>query len=447
MREDFIQVSGTGFVLHGQPVRLRGYTFGSVMNLEHFMIGMPGTNQMIREAFAEVYGRKRADAFFRELCRCMVGDEDVRFLASLGINTIRIPLGYHWFMDDQQPDIWLQEGFDELEREIALCRAHGLRVILDLHSAPGGQNNDWHADNRTGQSLFWQYACFRRQTCRLWGEIARRYADDPWVVGYDVLNEPTYGLQPELFLGFYRDVTQAIRESDRHHIIFLEGDDFGRSFSAFPGEPEDPQTAFAMHFYPFVLEEDVLSPEMPAARRWEIFEQIFDRQLQGMQRLRRPVWCGESGYNIIDRQEDFYAELLLKNISLCETHGLSWSLWTYKDARRMGIVIPQRDSPWMRLRAKLESRWTHEWEQMTSTRLTRELWAQYRLPVRDTLAYDLEFRMRSILHRLEVEELLKPALRAIPWEEIRSYPASFAFSECEQRTALVDRLKAYLAGL
>ena len=100
----------------------------------------------------------------------------------------------------------------------------------------------------------------------------------------------------------------------------------------------------------------------------------------------------------------------------------------------------------MRLRARLETRWTHEWEQATSTRLTRELWAQYRLPVRDALAYDLEFRMRSILHQLEVEELLKPALRAIPWEEIRSYPASFAFSECEQRTAVVDGLKAFLAG-
>lgn len=445
MRDDFVQIEGKHFCLHHTPIRLRGYTLGSWMNLEHFMMGMPGTNSMIHEAFAQVYGRERAELFFERLLESMVGPADIAFLRGLGTNTLRIPLGYHWFLDDLHPDTFVEKGFQQLERVVELCRRNGLRVILDLHSAPGGQNNDWHSDNRTGQSLFWQYDCFQEQTCRLWREIARRYANDPWVIGYDVLNEPTYGLDREAINGFYARVTAAIREVDPYHILFLEGEDFGRSFELLDA-PRDEQTTFAVHFYPFVLEEDVLDPAMPDERRWAIFEQIFYRQLQALEHFDRPLWCGESGYNLLEGQEDFYRKLLLKNISLCEQNGLSWSIWTYKDARRMGIVVPGKDSPWMRFRARVEQKWTHEWEQETSMRLTRSLWELYQLPVCDRLAYDLDFRVRSILHRLEVEEILKPALAQTPWEQIIQYPASFAFENCEKRQTVIDGLREVLSS-
>ena len=442
-RTDFVRIAGDRFEVSGRPVTLRGWTLGSWMNLEHFMMGLPGTHWMIREAFAEVYGAARADCFFRALAEAMAGEEDFAYLKALGTNAVRIPFSYHWFLDDQAPDVFREEGFEMLERAVALCRKHGLYAILDLHSAPGAQNNDWHADSTTGQALFWRFARFREDTCRLWREIARRYADDPWVAGYDVLNEPTYGLTRELFNGFYRQVTAAVREADANHILFLEGDDFGRSFDLFD-EPEDPQTTYAVHYYPFVLEEDVLDPAMPKARREAIFREIFDRQLSVERRFRRPIWCGESGYNIPDGQEEFYRDLLLMNIGLCEEHRLSWSLWTYKDARRMGIVIPRADSPWMRLRARLEQRWTHEWEQRTSMEITRSLWDRYGLPVNERLAYDLDFRVRSVLHRLEVEELLKPVLRTIPYEELMTLPASFAFANCDRRQIVIDGVEQAL---
>ena len=44
-------------------------------------------------------------------------------------------------------------------------------VVPDLHTVPGGQNPDWHSDNGTGYTLFWQYGVFRQQMVMLWKEI------------------------------------------------------------------------------------------------------------------------------------------------------------------------------------------------------------------------------------------------------------------------------------
>ena len=94
----------------------------------------------------------------------------------------------------------------------------------------------------------------------------------------------------------------------------------------------------------------------------------------------------------------------------------------------------------------MEQKWSHEWEQQTSMRLTRDLWKLYGLPVNDALAYDQDFRMRSILHRLEVEELLIPALHGIPWEEMEQYPRSFLFENCEKREIVIEGLRKVLTG-
>lgn len=443
MRADFVQITGDHFSVNGEKIRLRGYTLGSWMNLEHFMIGMPGTHSMIQEAFADVYGPERAHEFFDALLRSMVGEEDILFLKQVGTNAVRIPLGYHYFIDDQNPSCFLEYGFEMLERVLEFCRKHELYAILDLHSAPGAQNNDWHSDSITGQSLLWKYGCFQDQVCALWHEFARRYADDPWIAGYDVLNEPGYGLTREAFNGLYNRIITAIRETDKDHIIFLEGDDFGRSFDLFD-ELTDPQVTYAVHFYPFVIDADVLDPSMPEAQRDGIFESIFRRQLRVRERFHRPIWCGESGYNIPSDQEPFIARLLMKNIALCDANDLSWSLWTYKDAGRMGIAMPKTDSPWMQLRCRLEQHWTHEREQAASMAIIRSIGEQYCQPLDPQLAYDLDFRMRSILHRIAVEQVLKPALRAIPWDEIRHYPASFAFRNCSFHTLIIDAVSKQL---
>ena len=440
---NYIQAATDHFTLDGKHIMLRGWALGSWMNYEHFMIGMPGTNSQIISAFEDVYGKQHAGEFMENLLACMVGEADIRYLKSLGINTIRIPFGYHHMMDDANPYQFNEQGFQRLNRVVELCAANELYVILDLHSTPGSQNTDWHSDNITGQPLFWQYRVFQDQVVWLWEQIASRYADNPWVVGYDVLNEPGYGISGEKINGLYKRLLAAIRKYDTKHILFLEGTDFGRDFTVLE-KLDDPNIAYTVHFYPFVLEDDVLDPTLDDKRRLEIFTEIYDRQLADVARFERPIWCGESGYELLDGQEDFYSLLLLHNIKLSEERGISWNLWTYKDARCMGIVIPKKDSAWMQMANDFAKTWSHHREEEISMAVIKEIGTKYYQPLSDSLAYDLDFRIRSVLHRIAVEQILKPYLKNIPWEVMKGYPDGFAFANCDKRETIVNDIKGYI---
>ncbi len=436
----FLQVKGNGFARDGKEMMLRGWALGSWMNLEHFMVGLPGTNEQILGAIREVFGNENAEVFLDRFLDKMVGKEDLCYLKSLGINTVRIPIGYHHFLDDADPDHFLESGFRRLNRVVEECARQGLYVILDLHSAPGGQNPDWHSDNLTGQPLFWKYRVFQDQVISLWAELARRYADQTAIAGYDVLNEPGYGLTKEQINGFYDRVIAAIRNVDPHHILFLEGTDFGRDFSLLK-KREDPNIAYTVHFYPFVLDTDILDPELDDDRRMKIFTGIFEKQLSGTARLGRPVWCGESGYELLDGMEDFYSMLILHNIQLCEERNISWNLWTYKDARCMGIVIPRKDSAWIRMTEEIRKKWSHHREEKISMEVTRAIGEKYYEPLTENMAYDLDFRIRAVLHEIAVEQVLKPYLRTVSFTDLLAACDDFAFSNCDRREQITEDIQ------
>lgn len=444
MKLNYLKAEGRRFLWKGREILLRGWALGSWMNFEHFMIGLPGTDSQIRGAFQEVYGSERAEIWLDRMLECMVGEADLVYLKSLGINSIRIPFSYTHLMDDRHPEAFREKGFERLDRVIQLCGKHELFVILDLHAAPGSQNPDWHSDNLNGQALFWKYRVFQDQTVRIWQELAARYAENPWVAGYDIINEPGYGISSADINDFYSRIIQAIREKDPNHILFLEGTDFGRDFTLLEKQ-SDPNIAYTVHFYPFVLEEDILDPAMNTVKRRDIYTRIFDRQLAAVTRLERPVWCGESGYEIPDEQEAFRASLLMENISLCESRGISWNLWTYKDARCMGIVVPQKDSDWMRLAGEIGKKWSHHREEKISGILTREMGSRFYAPLAESLAYDLDFQVRAVLHEIAVEQVLKPMLRQIPWEQMKHYPESFSFDRCDRREQVTEQVRAFIA--
>ncbi|MGH8868329.1 MAG: glycoside hydrolase family 5 protein [Actinomycetes bacterium] len=88
-------------------------------------------------------------------------DEDAAFLASLGLNCVRVPMNYRHFEDDMAPFVLKEEGFARLDRVVDTCARHGLYTILDLHALPGFQNQHWHSDNPTHWAFFWTHRHFQ----------------------------------------------------------------------------------------------------------------------------------------------------------------------------------------------------------------------------------------------------------------------------------------------
>lgn len=440
--DKFVQVSGQDFTVNGEKIFFRGFGLGSWMNLEHFMIGLPGTDTMIKKAFRDVYGEERADQFFHRFLLEFVDEEDFKFLKSIGVNSLRIPFNYKYFIDDQNPFEYKQEGFVYLDHIVKLCEKYEIYGILDMHSVPGGQNPDWHCDTYSGLPLFWEYRALRDTVIGLWGHIANYYKDQPWIAAYDIVNEPSLVTDAKVFNEFYEQVIAEIRKYDQHHIIFIEGNAFTTDFSML--DPlDDPQIAYEFHFYPFVKEPAVLTQEMPRERRIEIFTEAFEELVSIREKYKRPLWCGELGLVFEQEQIDFQMTIIEDMLNLCEQHDVSWALWTYKDAAVMGIVYPKAETPWRQLTEEIKAVWNQHKEQEKGEALVDYMASTYFKPITVEERYPLQFRMRTLMQVICVEQNLKPYLQKRSFEEMYELPASFHWENCEHWSELEQLILKY----
>ena len=102
------------------------------------------------------------------------------------------------------PRVLKPEGFKHLDRVIDLCAKHGIYTILDLHTAPGGQNGGWHSDHGTHIAGFWIHKDFQDRLVWLWTEVAKHYKDEkvrpaqrPHRAAHDVAAAVDCGLQSD----------------------------------------------------------------------------------------------------------------------------------------------------------------------------------------------------------------------------------------------------------
>lgn len=436
----FVQVDGENFKVNGKKIFFRGFGVGSWMNLEHFMIGIPGTDRLIHRAFRDVFGRDRAAEFFSQFLTEYLSDADFAFLHDMGINLLRLPVNYRYFYSSET-GLFLENGFHHLDRVLDLCERHGIYAIIDMHAAPGGQNPDWHCDTDCGIPLFWEYAALRDVLSAIWSKISAHYRDNVWVAGYDILNEPSFA--PEnLLKNFYTEVLAAVRQNDKNHIVFLEGNNFAREFD-FLDKPVDPQVAYSCHFYPSVIDPTVLDESTEKTRRAEIYQEAFRPLVRIREKYHRPVWCGELGLEFNRENIRFQTQLIREMLDLCEQNNISWTLWAYKDAQCMGIVAPKSSTPWIRFTSKLKKKWDQSKEMELGEKAVDQICEKYLQPVEGNLRYRLQFRMRTLFHTICVEKYLKPALERTGWEEISRLPESFRFENCFVWDDMCRLVKSY----
>src|SRR5690348_10609595 len=76
----------------GEVVRLRGFGLGGMLHMENFIDGYPGNEEAFREVLLKAMGRKKYDLFFDTFYKNYFAEADASYVASLGLNLIRIPV-------------------------------------------------------------------------------------------------------------------------------------------------------------------------------------------------------------------------------------------------------------------------------------------------------------------------------------------------------------------
>ena len=170
---DLLQVEKDQIVdTSGQPVRLRGVNLGGWMMMENFMTGFPGVESSLRVAMADVLGSSKAHFFFERLLEHFLTEDDIAFLASLGMNGVRLNVNYRHFESDEDPFHYFESGFKRVNQVLEWCGRHNIYVVLDLHAVQGYQNSDWHSDNSSRHSFLWHNRHFQDRFVALWEEFA-----------------------------------------------------------------------------------------------------------------------------------------------------------------------------------------------------------------------------------------------------------------------------------
>lgn len=270
-----------------RPARLRGVNLGGWLVLEKWMTpslfaGLAATDETTwcAELGAEASGRLRAH------WTSFITRDDFAWLASIGINAVRIPVG-HWIFGPPypyhaaygaDPHPFVAGGIDVLDQALEWAAEFGLRVVLDLHAAPGCQNGfdnggikdvcEWHTREE-----------YLAHSVEVLGRLAERYRSSTSLHAIEVLNEPRWDVPTPLLETYYQRAYDAIRAhctADRVAVVFHDGFRSHREFAAFFRNAQLQNVLFDVH-------------------RYQCFERAdLDMDIQGHLHKAGALWCEEA---------------------------------------------------------------------------------------------------------------------------------------------------------
>jgi len=324
--QGYLHQSGQNIVDgNGNNVLLRGMGLGGWMVQEGYMLqtdAFAGTQWQIRDKIKGLIGEANTETFYQAYRDNGITKRDIDSLKAWGFNSVRLPMHYNLYTlpIELEPvagqNTWLDEGFERTDQLLQWCAQNEMYLILDMHATPGGQGKDANiSDYNPAKPSLWESEANKQKLIALWAKLADRYKNEPWIGGYDLINEPNWAFTGTNQNGcdensnaplrsLYISITNAIRAVDTNHMIILGGNCWGNNYNG---------------MFPLWDNNMVLS--------WHKYWNANNvGAIQGLLNLRTqhnvPLWLGESGEN----SNVWFRDA----ISLCESLNIGWAWWPLK---------------------------------------------------------------------------------------------------------------------
>lgn len=451
--ENFLKVSADQIVNQkGDTVYLRGFGLGGMLHMENFIDGYPANEEAMREGLRTVLGEKKYNLYFDEFLKSYFTEPDAEYIHSLGLNLVRIPINYHLFEDDMNPGVIKEESFCYLDSVIQRCARHQIYTIIDLHALPGSQNQHWHSDNPTHVASFWIHRDFQDRALHLWEVIAKRYKDQPWVAGYDLINEPAEPTGEKLF-PYYKRLHDAIRKIDPDHILFLEGDKYAVDFSKF-NEIWD-NVVYTNHDYAtpgFISGGDYPGYTRDKYYDKDTLEKDFLKKSEFMFSHHVPLWVGEFGpvYTGDSSKDEMRYQVLKDQLAYYNKYKVSWCIWLYKDMGLQAIMHQKETTPYMRLVCKFLARkdslgadaWGSTDKNIRQAIAPLEDLMKKEFPAYDPYPNGRDREVALLVRHILISQALLPEycnlFKGLSDEQLRALAQSFRFENYVKRTRLEE---------
>lgn len=319
----------------GEPVQLKGINAGGYLLQEFWMTPTGASEKVSAEEDIYTVLEERFGKETREELVALYQDnywtqKDFDYCREVGMNCIRLPFWYRNVVDEK--GVFYENWSRRIDWFVEEAAKRGIYVILDMHGAPGSQNGSDHSakdgkDDKEGASeFFFGDKAEKNQELyyRIWEGIAEHYKDNPWVAGYDLLNEPycTYRYNSsktekelhETLWGIYDTAYRKIRKIDQEHLIIMEATWDPSDLPA----PEKYGWENVMYEYHNYLYDD--------------YDNKAGRQITNMENKLNLI--AKADYNVPSYLGEFAyfnnLEAWDEGMRLVNDSGINWTTWTYK---------------------------------------------------------------------------------------------------------------------
>lgn len=246
---------------------------------------------------------------------------------------------YDGWRDPAAYDAWLEGRLRHLDSLLPVCRREGLRVVVDLHTPPGG--------NILLPGYAWplfQEKAYQDRFGQVWDKIARRYKGSKTVWGYDLANEPIEGDVAEGLLDWHALATKtalAVRRIDPDHALIVEpGPGGGYDQLPYFAPLPVPGVVYSVHLYePGAFTMQGVTPDQPVGLPYpgKINGVLWDRAQ--MARSLQVVADYQRHYHVAIYIGEFSAvrwapgarDWLRDAISIFEKNGWDWSYHAFRE--------------------------------------------------------------------------------------------------------------------
>ncbi len=271
--------------------KIRGVNLGGWLVLEKWMTpelfqGSEALDEyhLLEEKPDLTWLKRHRDTFIQET--------DFAWLNAHGIEYVRLPVGW-WLFEAKAPYMSATETFF---KALLWADAHDLKVILDVHAAPGCQNG---FDNGGLQGVIdWPKGDNVEKTLAFIETLVEKTKSWTCVVGIELLNEPFKTVDLDLIQDFYQRGYEIVRriKGDAYAIIMHDGFRLD-AWEAFFTQNDFKNVYLDTHMYHTF-------GEIKPTADFDAFKALYDQRLEAIQTVQNyvPVIVGEWSNPLLSEQ-------------------------------------------------------------------------------------------------------------------------------------------------
>ncbi|KAI1848024.1 hypothetical protein JX266_006137 [Neoarthrinium moseri] len=340
--------------------KIRGVNFGGWLICEKWMMEDEwskmgcGSSASEFDCMLDHYkgnNRKAGNQAFENHWKTWIDPSTVQSVHDVGLNTIRIPIGY-WSYNDivdtaSEPFADGSRMLPYLDAVIQKAADLGLYVIIDLHGAPGGQQQDvFTGQNPNPAGFYNDYNFGRVEKWLAWmtNRIHTHPAYSAAVGMIEVLNEPVSrhdggnrypapGQDPGLVQKYYPGALKAVRDAEaalnvadnkKLHVQFMSSKWDSGDARTNAAIANDPFTSFDDHNYIGFAQQN-------SGDQYRLMHSACtdSRVVNGQDFAITGEWSMTSGVDWHDG--NFFKKFFTAQQQLYEAPGMDgWVFWTWK---------------------------------------------------------------------------------------------------------------------